>query len=251
MSNRNIFIEALEAKSMAVLNLLAVGNAQPVVVNRPLIASAVLKSAYSAEYVISRELYDEDSIFGECLIWVNPHFEFPSWEGRNVAEYLNYYGSSAPDSANALQYQTKKYNSQGLHVENVTLAQLSSAKPGAENQWFFDDGTVLVFFSKSADLVNAEVVDADFSSSPDATPKWTVAGRYHAEWWRIHDEEENTIATVCHKTHADLIGAAPAMYAALTYLKPIITNPSGRVMGDFAAALALIEQVMAQATGGA
>ncbi|MBC3871750.1 hypothetical protein [Undibacterium oligocarboniphilum] len=140
-SPRNIFTDILDACEISSSN----SPREPIRVRRDLIAGEVL-SWYPIDTVITRELYDTDTQFGELLIWLNPHFEFPDWEGYTLYKYLRKFATKADNAAlNALQISSKQINKDGVCAVNVTLQHLFDAQPIGESGWLLPSGLEVWF----------------------------------------------------------------------------------------------------------
>lgn len=142
-SNRNIFMEIMDAKSMSIEAADAFGTEDSVEVRRDLIAAELL-SRYPADMVITREQYDADDDFGEAMIWLSPFFELPNWQGRTIGELLKAYPVGTDyELRNVLQYRTNSPNKDGVHAKNITLAELRNASPLPESRWSLSDQATL------------------------------------------------------------------------------------------------------------
>lgn len=142
--NRNIFQEAIEAKFL----MTSISPKEDICIRRDLVANEIL-IAYPRDTVITRDLYDADTLLGECLIWLNPHFEFPNWEDRTVGEYLSKHSPSAnPLDVNVLQFSAERPNKDGIKAGHITLQQLFDAHPLGESGWLLNDG-LEIWFSQS------------------------------------------------------------------------------------------------------
>lgn len=87
---RNIFSEILNAKRFEIGGPVTWGViAMDTYRNTRQIALELLL-AYPLNTVITRELYDTDDEFGECLILLGTHFEFPDWDGRMLKSYMDF-----------------------------------------------------------------------------------------------------------------------------------------------------------------
>lgn len=149
-SRRNIFKEALESKFIST----SVSPMEDIRIRRDLVAQEIL-GAYPQDTVISRELYDTDSLFGECLIWMNSLFEFPNWEGRTVSEFLLKHGIlGEPVCLNVLQHSTRQPNKDGLCAENVSLQDLLDAQTIGEKGWLLPSGLEVWFHKTGASSCN-------------------------------------------------------------------------------------------------
>jgi hypothetical protein len=121
------------------------GPTEDLLVRHELIAQEYL-SSFPADLVLTRERIDEDSVFGEALHWMTPHFDVPLWEGRSLSEFLLCYQSGlAPDKANALMLRTDRPNEHGVSGEYVTIEMLRHAAPTGTGTWRLPTGKVLKF----------------------------------------------------------------------------------------------------------
>lgn len=94
--------------------------------------------------VINQELYDNDSAFGGCLISLNPHFEYPTWDGRQLAEYLRIFGKNPLPETNVVQFSTTQPNKDGAKLGFITLQQIRQSSAGSDCcEWVLKDGTKL------------------------------------------------------------------------------------------------------------
>lgn len=135
---RNIFADALNARFIST----SVSDREQLQIRHDLVAQEILGS-YPAETVINLELYDQDSHFGECLIWMDRNFEFPDWGGRTVGEFLSKHRiPGEPTSLCVVQY-TPRGQSEGSG--SITLQQLVDATPLAESGWLLASGVELWF----------------------------------------------------------------------------------------------------------
>lgn len=98
--SRNIFSEMFNAANISINGdeFTAMDTARDM---RQLAAEVL--SGLSPETVITRELYDADTEFGECLICVDRGFEFPDWEGRTLRAFLA--ANATPKSGDSLLIQ--------------------------------------------------------------------------------------------------------------------------------------------------
>lgn len=139
---RKIFVEALNAKFISISDPEFIGGREAIRIRRDLVAQEIL-GTYPGDTVITRELYDTDGALGECLIWMHSQFEFPAWEGRNLAEFLNTYAISIPGEpvfTNVIQYSTRHANKDGVHAGFITLQELYDAAPLGESGWLLPSG---------------------------------------------------------------------------------------------------------------
>jgi hypothetical protein len=151
---RNIFSEALQARFITVSNPDFVGIVQDIQVRRDLVAQEILVPVYGRDTVITRELYDQDSDFGECLNWMNRNFEFPNWEGCTIEEFQTKNSiPGEPVCMNAIQYKTNKPNSSsGVCAENISMQEMFDATPLGEDGWLLKSGFELYFPKTSTRL---------------------------------------------------------------------------------------------------
>lgn len=145
-ARRNIFTEAMEARFIAT----SVSPMEEIRIRCDLVAQEVL-GAYPQDMVISRELYDADSLFGECLNWMHRHFEFPNWEGKTVGEFLMKHGiRGEPVCLNVIQYNNPHANKGGVPAENITLQELWDAQTLGENGWLLTSGLEVWLYKTGA-----------------------------------------------------------------------------------------------------
>lgn len=138
-TTRNVIREIMDAKSMSIEAPDAIGGTDTVELRHDLLAAELL-SQYPADTVITRERYDANDAFGEAICWLSPFFEFPNWEGRTLGELLIAYPTGTDrEGCNVLQYRTSKPNKDGIHANNVTLAELSEAAPLSGNRWLLPE----------------------------------------------------------------------------------------------------------------
>lgn len=140
----NVFTEAMEAQFIST----SVSPLEEIRIRRDLVAQEIL-GGYPQDTVISRELYDADGLLGECLIWMNSHFEFPNWEGRTVGEFLIKHGiPGEPVCMNVLQHNVRQTNNDGIRAENITLQELWDAQVLGDSGWLLPSG-LEIWFHKS------------------------------------------------------------------------------------------------------
>lgn len=139
-SKRSIFEEALMASFISV----SASKRVPLRARNCILAQVVLET-YPRDTEISRELYDADTMLRECLISMSQCFEFPSWEGRTLGEYLRRCGATFEGSVNVLQYERKTMNADGIHADFITLAQLEDAQPLGDTGWLLPSGLEIWF----------------------------------------------------------------------------------------------------------
>lgn len=140
-ARRSIFTEAMEAKFIST----SVSPMEEIRIRRDLVAQEVL-GCYPQDTVISREHYDADDRFGECLIWMNSLFELPSWEGRTVGDFLLKHGiPDEPAGLNVIQHNSHQTNKDGVKAGNITLQDLRDARALGENGWVFPSGLEVWF----------------------------------------------------------------------------------------------------------
>lgn len=136
-----LFASILEATRVSCDN----GPAEDLLVRRELVAQEYL-SDFPADLVLTKERIDEDSVFGEALHWMTPHFEMPLWEKRTLGEFMRCYQSGLiPEKANALMLRTEKFNEIGVKAEYVTIEALRHAVPTEVGAWRLPSGRVLRF----------------------------------------------------------------------------------------------------------
>jgi hypothetical protein len=145
-ARRSIFTEAMEAKFIST----SVSPLEEIRFRRDIVAQEVL-GQYPRDTVISREIYDADDLFGECLIWMNSHFEFPNWEGRTVDDFFSMHGiPGEPACLNVIQYAANRANKDGVLAENITLQELWDAQTLGENGWLLPSGVEVRFHQTGA-----------------------------------------------------------------------------------------------------
>lgn len=146
---RNIFSEALGAKFISISDPDFIGGLEEIRVRRDLVAQEIL-GAYPSDTVITREMYDTDAVFAECLNWMHRHFEFPAWEGRTVCQFQMKHGfPGEPLCLNVMQYSTRHPNKEGVHAGKITLQDLWDATPLGESGWLLSSGYELWFHQNS------------------------------------------------------------------------------------------------------
>jgi hypothetical protein len=146
--DRNIFIEALNAKFVSISAPGFIGERQEIRARRDLVAQEVLDT-YPGDTVITRDLCDTDDVFNECLECMHLHryFEFPAREGQTVRQFqIGIPGE--PVCLNTIQYSTRQANKDGVHVGYVTLQELWDATPLGESGWLLPSGYELRFYDR-------------------------------------------------------------------------------------------------------
>lgn len=140
-ARRSIFTEAMEAKFIST----SVSPMEEIRIRRDLVAQEVL-GCYPQDTDISREHYDADDRFGECLIWMNSLFELPNWEGRTVGDFLLKHGiPDEPAGLNVIQHNSHQTNKDGVKAGNITLQDLRDARALGENGWVLPSGLEVWF----------------------------------------------------------------------------------------------------------
>lgn len=140
-AERNIFAEILEAKFVTV----CLGDVERTVscIRHGVLAEAILLDLPPDTLITADKFYDY-SVFGEALVWLSPHFEFSTWQGRPVSEALAAYPQSSSNGPNnALSFPADKPNPSGVSESYITLAQLRDAEPDGETKWCLPNGLVL------------------------------------------------------------------------------------------------------------
>lgn len=140
-AERNIFAEILEAKFVTV----CLGDVERTVscIRHGVLAEAILLDL-PPDTLITAEKFYGYSVFGEALVWLSPHFEFSTWQGRPVSEALAAYPQSSSNGPNnALSFPADKPNPSGVSESYITLAQLRDAEPDGETKWCLPNGLVL------------------------------------------------------------------------------------------------------------
>ena len=143
---RNIFLELHDSNYLSVSDPFHIGGREEIRMRRDLVAQEVLKT-FSGNALLSRAKFEEDSPFGECLIWLQSNFEFAAWEGRTLAEFRDRYRiNGEPSKMNVLQYSCREYRSTGLHADFISLDELLRAEPMADGGWSLPSGLKLWLF---------------------------------------------------------------------------------------------------------
>lgn len=146
---RNIFIEALQARAMTT----SISPREKISLRGDLVANEILcDPLYPRETVISRDLYDSDSLFRQCLNTLNPVFEFPNWEGRTVYAFRKNHGiGGEPDCLNVIGYRTKEFNRAGVHQGYITVQQMWDATELDDTGWLLPSGLEIWFHQNVQD----------------------------------------------------------------------------------------------------
>ena len=146
---RNIWREALDACYLEVKgDSRYVGGRTEVKMRSNLVAQEILKGYPNTQ--IDRETYDDDEVFGECLVWMCSHFEFPNWEGRPLSLFLHRYGEcgNLADKA-VLEYPIREPNRDGVKAAFVNLGELAAATPTLSG-WRLPSGIEIAFHQQPA-----------------------------------------------------------------------------------------------------
>lgn len=141
VEQRDIFTEALQANFIST----SMTEREEIIIRRDLAAQEILER-YPSETLILRELYDADTVFGECLNWMHDLFEFPNWEGRMIGDFLENLGIPGEyERMNVIQYRTRQANKEGVSMDNITIQQLRDSSPLGETGWMLPSGLELWF----------------------------------------------------------------------------------------------------------
>lgn len=147
VEQRDIFTEALQANFLST----SMTGRESIIIRRELVAQEILER-YPSETLISRELYDADTVFGDCLNCMHDLFEFPNWEGRTVGVLLKNLGIPGDlEIMNVIQYHTRQPNKEGVCLDNITMQQLMDASPLGETGWMLPSGLELWFHQSRKD----------------------------------------------------------------------------------------------------
>ena len=146
---RNVWREALDACYLEVQgDPRYVGGRTEVRMRSNLIAQEILKGY--PDTLIVRDTYDTDEVFGECLVWMCSHFEFPNWEGRPLSLFLQRYGECGKlADKGVIQYPIQEPNRDGVKVAFVTLGELAAATP-TQSGWRLPCGFEISFHQQPA-----------------------------------------------------------------------------------------------------
>lgn len=146
-AKRNIFVEAMQARFVAVSDPKAIGGYEELMMRGDIVANEVL-GTYAQDIVISREVYDADPLLAQCLNAMNSMFEFPIWEGKTIGKFQVRFGiPGEPVCMNVIQYKTREYNKDGIHAAFVNLQEMWDATPAGENSWRLKSGIQVSFMS--------------------------------------------------------------------------------------------------------
>lgn len=131
---------------MSVSDPLYIGGRNDLHVRRDIVAQEILKS-YPSDTEITHERYEEDSVFGECLIWIYPAFDISAWAGNTIAFFLDRCGIPGElANLNVVSYTTRRPNKDGIHSGFITMNDLSEAVPIGENGWELPSGIEIRLF---------------------------------------------------------------------------------------------------------
>ena len=161
--HRNIFEDLIKANFIAT----STSTKEDIRIRRDIVAREIL-GGYPQNTVISKELYDEDGPFGDCLNWMNPAFELPNWEGRTIGDFLIKHGiPGEPVCMNVIQISASRPNKDGVMARNITLQELFDAEPFGDNGWVLPSGVAVVFYEKNSPSSD----DAIDAPAPKSRPR--------------------------------------------------------------------------------
>lgn len=143
MPDRNLWREALDAVYLEVIgDPKYIGGRTELQIRSGLVAENILRSY--PDQLIDAETYDADEVFGESLVWMDRHFEFPNWRNRPLGEFLAQYGEGCNDDKTVIAYAIKAPNKDGVCLAYLAMGELAAATP-TESGWKLPSGIEICF----------------------------------------------------------------------------------------------------------
>lgn len=152
---RNIFVEALEAKSIDVNDPNYIGGPASFTKRCFALAVEILRGLPQNE-VFGDKHFEEHSLLRDCLLWIDPRYEFQYWKGHLLSDFMDKRAprGASEDLVPAIQYITREVDAKtGAKLHVITVGDMRRAKPLSPSGWQFDDGLTLAFANR---LANAD-----------------------------------------------------------------------------------------------